>query len=152
MHVKPPVCNYTVKGKGKVKVKSLSVTSVVPSVTRLVSMELDGATFTPLPLSVLSFTDIQSYRYTDQRKVETDVEVTEDRTGELSLRKPRTSQLSHDCSKGYPLCFFLKNVIRRTFYDLYCLCLLLQVMMELTRRLRVHLVICQSDDFGLDFM
>ena len=41
---------------------------------------------------------IQSYSYTDQRKVEADVEVTEDRTGDLSLRKPRTSQLSHDCS------------------------------------------------------
>ena len=52
----------------------------------------------PLPLSVLRFTGIQSYSYTDQRKVEADVEVTEDRTGDLSLRKPRTSQLSHDCS------------------------------------------------------
>ena len=35
----------------------------------------------PLPLSVLHFTGIQSYSYTDQRKVEADVEVTEDRTG-----------------------------------------------------------------------
>ena len=52
----------------------------------------------PLPLSVLRFTGIQSYSYTDQRKVEADVEVTEDRTGDLSLRKPGTSQLSHDCS------------------------------------------------------
>ena len=60
-------------------------------------MEADGASFTPLPLSV-RFMGIQSYGYTDQRKVETDVEVTEDRTGDLSLRKPRTSQLSHDCS------------------------------------------------------
>ena len=51
----------------------------------------------PLPLSVLRFTGIQSYGYMDQRKVEADVEVTEDRTGDLSLRKPRTSQLSHDC-------------------------------------------------------
>ena len=54
-------------------------------------MEANGAPFTPVPLSVLRFTGIQSYGYTDQRKVETDVEVTED----LSLRKPRTSQLSH---------------------------------------------------------
>ena len=61
-------------------------------------MEADGAPFTPLPLSVLRFTGIQGYGYTDQRKVEVDVEVTEDRTGDLSLRKPRTSQLSHDCS------------------------------------------------------
>ena len=63
-------------------------------------MEADGAPSTPppLPLSVLRFTGIQSYSYTDQRKVEADVEVTEDRTGDLSLRKPRTSQLSHDCS------------------------------------------------------
>ena len=61
-------------------------------------MEADGAPSTPLPLSVLRFTGIQSYSYTDQSKVETDVEVTEDRTGDLSLRKPRTSQLSHDSS------------------------------------------------------
>ena len=75
------------------------LTPVVPSVTRLVSMKADGAPFTPLPLSLLRFMGIQSYGYTDQRKVETDVEVTEDRTGDLSLRKPRTSQLSHDCSR-----------------------------------------------------
>ena len=56
------------------------------------------ALYPPLPLSVLRFTGIQSYSYTDQRKVEADVEVTEDRTGDLSLRKPRTSQLSHNCS------------------------------------------------------
>ena len=43
-------------------------------------MEANSAPFTPLPLSVLRFTGIQSYGYTDQRKVETDVEVTEDRT------------------------------------------------------------------------
>ena len=61
-------------------------------------MEADGAPSTPLPLSVLRFMGIQSYSYTDQMKVEADVEVTEDRTGDLSLRKPRTSQLSHDCS------------------------------------------------------
>ena len=71
--------------KGKVKEKSLYLTSVVPSVTRLVSMEANGVPLTPLPLSVLRFTGIQSYGYTDQSKVETDVEVTEDRTGELSL-------------------------------------------------------------------
>ena len=64
--------------KGKVKEKSLYLTSVVPSVTRLVSIEANGAPFTPLPLAVLRFTGIQSYGYTDQRKVETDVEVTED--------------------------------------------------------------------------
>ena len=54
-------------------------------------MEADAAPFTHLPLSVLRFTGIQSYGYTDQRKVETDLKVTEDRTGDLSLRKPRTS-------------------------------------------------------------
>ena len=64
-------------------------------------MEADGAPSTPLPLSVLRITGIQSYSYTDQRKVEADVEVTEDQTGDLSLRKPRTSQLSHDCSLKY---------------------------------------------------
>ena len=70
--------------KGKVEEKSLYLTSVVPSVTRLVSMEANGALY-PLPLSLLRSTGIQSYGYTDQRKVETDVEVTEDRTGDLSL-------------------------------------------------------------------
>ena len=61
-------------------------------------MEANGVPFTPLPLSVLRFTGIQSYGYTDQRKVETDVEVTEDWTGDLPLWKAGTSQLSHDCS------------------------------------------------------
>ena len=51
-------------------------------------MEADGAPSTPLLPSVLRFTGIQSYSYTDQRKVEADVKVTEDRTGDLSLRKP----------------------------------------------------------------
>ena len=46
-------------------------------------MEADGAPSTPLPLSVLRFTGIQSYSYADQRKVEADIEVTEDRTGDL---------------------------------------------------------------------
>ena len=36
-------------------------------------MEADGAPFTSLPLSVLRFTGIESYGYTDERKVETDV-------------------------------------------------------------------------------
>ena len=38
--------------------KSIYLTSVVPPVMKLVSMEADGAPFTPLPLSVLRFTDI----------------------------------------------------------------------------------------------
>ena len=70
-------------------------------------MEANGAPFTPLPLSVLRFTGIQSYSYTDQRKVEADVEVTEDRTGDLSLRKPRTSQLSHDYFSSGLFCFLV---------------------------------------------
>ena len=61
-------------------------------------MEANGTPFTPLPLSELSLTRIQSYGYMDQRKVETDIEVTEDRTGDLSRREPRTSQMSHNCS------------------------------------------------------
>ena len=73
-------------------------------------MEADGAPSTPpLPLSVLRFTGIQSYSYTDQRKVEADVEVTEDRTWDLSLRKPRTSQLSHDCSSEYQIGLRIPN-------------------------------------------
>ena len=56
-------------------------------------MQADSVPFTPLPLSVLRFTSIQSYGYTDQRKVEADVEVTETSRSE----KPGTSQLSHDC-------------------------------------------------------
>ena len=59
-------------------------------------MEADGAPSTPLPLSVLPFMGIQSYGYTDHSKVEAEVEVTEDRTGDLSLRKRHTSQPSHD--------------------------------------------------------
>ena len=38
---------FLLKVKVKVKVKSLYLTSVVPSATRLVSMEADGAPFTP---------------------------------------------------------------------------------------------------------
>ena len=41
-------------------------------------MEADGAPSTP-PATVSAPTGIQSYSYTDQRKVEADVEVTEDR-------------------------------------------------------------------------
>ena len=60
-------------------------------------MAADGAPSTP-PASVCApFYGIQSYGYTDQRKVEAGVEVTEDRTGDLSLKKPRISPLSHDC-------------------------------------------------------
>ena len=61
-------------------------------------MEAYGAPSTHLPLSVLRSTSIQRYSYADQRKVEGDVQVTEDRTGDLSLRKLRTNQLSADCS------------------------------------------------------
>ena len=91
------------------------LTSVVPSVLQLRETAINGsrrcALYPPLPLSVLRFTGIQSYSYTDQRKVEADVEVTEDRTGDLSLRKPRTSQLSHDCSR-----LFTTNHIRAFCY------------------------------------
>ena len=64
-------------------------------------MEADGAPSTPPATVSAPFTGIQSYSHTDQRKVEADVEVKEDRTGDLSLRKPCTSQLSHDCSLNY---------------------------------------------------
>ena len=51
-------------------------------------MEADGAPFT-LPLSVLRFTGIQSYGYTDQRKVETD-------DGSLKI-EPETSRSESCC-------------------------------------------------------
>ena len=73
-----------------IKVKSLYLTSEVPSVKRLVSMEDDSAPFSPFPPSVL--------RFTDQRKVKADVEVTKYRTGDLLPRKPLTNQLSHASS------------------------------------------------------
>ena len=63
-------------------------------------MEAHGAPFTPLPPSVLRFTGIKSYGFTDQMKVETDVKVTGDRPADLSLRDQRTSQLSHDSSQS----------------------------------------------------
>ena len=63
-------------------------------------MKADGAPFTPIPMSVLRFTAFLSYCYTDERKVETDVEVTENRTWDLLLRKPRTNQLSHSSSNS----------------------------------------------------
>ena len=79
--------------KFKKKVKSLYLTSVVPSVTRLVSVEADGAPFTP-PASVSDpFYGCSKLWLQDQTKVETDVEVTEVRTGDLSLRKPTEPRL-----------------------------------------------------------
>ena len=48
-----------------------------------------------MPISVLSCTGIENYGYTDQRKIEVDLEVTQNRTGYLLPWKPRTSQLSH---------------------------------------------------------
>ena len=41
-------------------------------------MEADSAPFTPGASVSAPFTGIQSYGYTDQRKVKADVEVTED--------------------------------------------------------------------------
>ena len=83
-------------------------------------METDDAPFTPL--SVLRSTCIQSYGYTDQRKVEADFEVTEDPTGDLSLRKPRTSQLILDRNILFCLTFFIvelsSNCIDQIFFPL----------------------------------
>ena len=61
-------------------------------------MTADGAPSTPRAYVSAPFYRIQSYGYTDQRKVEADVEVTGDQPGDLSLRKSRTSQLSRNCS------------------------------------------------------
>ena len=49
-------------------------------------MEADRAPFTTLPLAVLCFMGIQSYGYTDQRKVETHIDLTE------SKIEPETSR------------------------------------------------------------
>ena len=68
------VCNDLNKGKGKVTL----FTSVVLSASRLVLMGADSAPFTPSASVSAPFTGIQSYGYTDRRKVEADVEVTED--------------------------------------------------------------------------
>ena len=46
---------YQLVSSSDSKVKSLYLTSVVPSATRLVSMEADGTPFTTLPLSVVRF-------------------------------------------------------------------------------------------------
>ena len=66
--------------KLKKKVKSLNLTPVVPSVTRLASVEADGAPFTPPPPASVSdpFYGCSKLWLQDQTKVETDVEVTED--------------------------------------------------------------------------
>ena len=79
-------------------------------------MEADGAPFTSIPLSLL-MTSILSYSYTDQRKVETDIEVTEDQTGHLlALPKQRTNQLSNatcswsaNCCHEYEICVLKKK-------------------------------------------
>ena len=84
-------------------------------------MEANGAPFTLLPLSVLRLTGIQSYGYTDQRKVEADVEVTEDRTEDLSLRKQLTSRpteprlLLKICLKISCFLFSVVSILIRSF-------------------------------------
>ena len=55
-------------------------------------------TFNSLPRSMLRFTGIQSYSYTEQRKVETDVDrMTGIELATLQLRRPRTNRLSYVC-------------------------------------------------------
>ena len=52
----------------------------------------------PPPPSMLRFTGIQSYSYTEPRKVETDVDrMTGIELATLQLRKPRTNRLSYAC-------------------------------------------------------
>ena len=60
------------------------------TVIKLINLRPSVPTLTPPPfpipflhLSVLRFTGIQSYSYTDQKKVEADVGVIEDRTEDL---------------------------------------------------------------------
>ena len=71
--------------KGKVKEKSLYLTSAVPSVMKLVSMEANCAPFTPCLCQCSVLRGIQSYGYTEQRELETNVEVTEDPTRDFLL-------------------------------------------------------------------
>ena len=74
---------FLFKGKGQ---GHFYLTSVVPSVLQRDCYQWKPTVrpLPPLPLSVLRFTGIQSYGYTDQRKVEAGVEVTEDRTAQKS--------------------------------------------------------------------
>ena len=106
------------KGKG-----DFYLTWVVPSVpTRLLSMEANGAPSTPpchCQCSVLQVFKAMATRIRGTLKVEADVKVIEDRTGDLSLRKPRTSQLSHDCSLS-PL--FLSSCYQLIPLTLFTLC------------------------------
>ena len=60
----------------------------------------------PLPPSMLRFTGFQSYSYTEQRKVETDVDrMTGIELATFQLRRPRTNRLSYVCFSfwGLPL-------------------------------------------------
>ena len=68
----------------KIKVTSLYLTSV--QILQLRGWYQWKPTVCSLPLSLCQFSI-----FTDQRKVETDVEVTEDRNGDFLLRKPRTT-------------------------------------------------------------
>ena len=68
-----------------------------------------------LPPSTVSalFYDCLSCSYTDQRKVEADIEVTENRTGDLLFLRQRTSQLSHNRSFPVRLSLICKAPIKK---------------------------------------
>ena len=70
------------------------------STTRTDELVALGAYLLPLlPLSMHRFTAIQSYSYTEQRKVETDVDrMVGIELETLQLRRPHTNRLSYVCS------------------------------------------------------
>ena len=61
-------------------------------------MKADGAPFTPLPLSVLRFTGVESYDYTDQRKSKQTFKSVKIEPETSPSESRAESQLSHDCS------------------------------------------------------
>ena len=83
------------------------------SPTRLLSMEADGA-----PSSPLASVSAPFYGYSKLwLHGSGESRVTEDRTGDFSLRKPRTSQLSLDCSSTMFLTMFLTMWLLTSLYS-----------------------------------
>ena len=74
-----------------------------------------------LPPSTVSalFYDCLSCSYTDQRKVEADIEVIENRTGDLLFLRQGTSQLSHNRSFPVGLSLICKQPIKKNSWSTF---------------------------------